>query len=60
MGCGEQYSVFPGAVQIWYLLNARKKRETAILTCVAIQSVLFKATMFITFALVGICLIFEQ
>lgn len=46
--------------EIWYLLNARKKRETAILTCVAIQSVLFKAMMFIIFALVGICLIFEQ
>ncbi len=45
--------------EVWYLLNVRKKRETAILTCVAIQSVLFKATMFVTFALVGICLVFE-
>ena len=46
--------------EVWYFLNVRKKRETAILTCVAIQSVLFKAMMFIIFALVGICLIFEQ
>ena len=45
--------------EVWYLLNVRKKRETAILTCVAIQSELFKATMFVTFALVGICLVFE-
>lgn len=46
--------------EFWYLFNAKKKRETAILTCVAIQSVLFKATMLITFFLVGICLVFER
>lgn len=46
--------------EVWYLLNERKKRETAIFTCVAIQSVFFKLTMLITFALAGIFLIFEQ
>lgn len=48
------------AGDIKYLLAARKKCQTAILTSVTVQSILFKAIMLVTFALIGLLLVLES
>lgn len=46
--------------EIKYLLDARKRCQTAIVTCVALQSILFKTIMLITFAMIGLLLVFGK
>lgn len=48
------------AGDIKYLLAARKKCQTEILTSVTVQSILFKAIMLVTFALIGLLLVLES
>ncbi len=43
-----------------YLLNAKKKRQSAILTCAALQSIVYKFIMFVTMAVIGLMLMLRR
>jgi len=43
-----------------YLLNAKKKRQSAILTCTALQSMFYKFIMFVTMAVIGLMLMLRR
>lgn len=44
------------AGEVIYLLNAKKKRQNAILTCTALQSIFYKFVMLVTLAAIGLML----
>lgn len=46
--------------EIMYLVKAKNKKETGILTCIALESVCFKIVMFVIFAVIGLMLLLRK